>query len=406
MKKTGLLLILFLLIFLAGCWDQNEIEEVGFVLGIALDPEDEENQEREDDHENRFRVTYQIAVPGLLGQEAGSGGGGTGQAYINMVSTGMTNFKNRRNVNARISRHTGLEHLRIIIINEKLARMGLLEHLLDFYVRDHEMRRRTLVMVSEGDAKSILDQEVPLEDLPAMYIEMINENSSEVNQMRSPTDIGQISERSIGKRSYIIQRVLSQGEDIKLTGAAVFMGTDNRMVGWLGEHDLPGYNWIMGEAKNSVIEVEGKEDEGHFVFELDDIHSNTTYQRDGEQDVFDVEIDVDGYFVENWLDNVDFEDEKSLNELEEKITKKIEEQTQQILDKMQKELYTDIFDFKELVKKEDYSYWEQVREEWDGEGNPFSEATVNVTIDVELRHYMLMEGLERRDQTYIPEKER
>ena len=83
------------------------------------------------------------------------------------------------------------EHLQVIIISEDVARSGV-EDILDFFVRDQEMRRRVKLFVTPGQAKSILDVKPRTEDFSAMYLAHIPMNSTKNSRMVHEVDLGEI----------------------------------------------------------------------------------------------------------------------------------------------------------------------------------------------------------------------
>ncbi|WP_096435890.1 Ger(x)C family spore germination protein [Alteribacter populi] len=408
-RTLSLLSFTFLLF---GCWDRTEIEEIGFVMGVAFDPVENEEQmkaqiEQEigeslpnEHHMRLFRASHQIAIPDLLAETGNDGGAGGGQPYHNVVSTNMTNMDAGRRAAAKMSRSFNYEHLKVVVINEELARQGMLVHLIDFYIRDHEMRRRTHVFISADEAKSVLEKPIPLEDVPSLFIERLTENDPRVLQMARNREIGEISERLIGKRSYIIPRITTgkNDGDYVLTGAAVIRGTDNKMIGWLGENDIKGYNWVVGEAENGVLNVkvdrEELGEESYIVFETDEMDTVVDYKRKDGQDTFNIEIKAEGMLVESWLHGVSIDDQETLHLLEAEIEDKIEKQAKDVIEKSQQEFHADVFDFIEQVKYKEYDYWEEIRESWGEQDGPFQQAEVTVNATVKLRHYMLQENLD------------
>lgn len=57
---------------LTGCWDRVEINQRGFVVGVAID-KPETNKSK-----NTYKGTYQMIVPGGLKQNSGSQGSSQG----------------------------------------------------------------------------------------------------------------------------------------------------------------------------------------------------------------------------------------------------------------------------------------------------------------------------------------
>ncbi|MCM3713696.1 Ger(x)C family spore germination protein [Alkalihalobacillus oceani] len=395
-RAISTILILFIL---TGCWDSRDIEELGFVLGIAFDPVKEE--ERHEDHieeelgeaigdseahERFFRKTYQIAVP----QDSQSGE--DIQSHFNLTSIGLTNFKVARNLATRSSRALNSEHLKVLIINEELVRNGMLEHLADFYLRDHEMRRRVLVLISKGEAKANFDVKVPLEKMPALYIREVLENYEKTLQMPKYVEMGDVTSFIINQYSYIIPRIVSGKTDIKVAGAAVFDGQENKMVGWLGEAETEGYNWVVGDAENGVLEV-NYEDKGVFVYESFSAKTSLDFERRGEQNVFTIDVKTEGSFAEKWIEGIDVADIETNIKLQQAVEEKIKAEINQIVEKMQNEYSLDIFRFGMKINRKDPKYWEEIKDRWDGEDGLFKDAIVHTNVSVKVRNYMTEEKL-------------
>jgi Ger(x)C family germination protein len=385
------------LLLLTSCWDRREIEEISFVLALAIDPLEEKELEQYEaqfkketglEAEQLFKTTYQIVIPSTLteGRQLEE------KAFFNISSVGRTNFKILRNIAARRSRRLNFEHLKAIIINEEIARTGALGKMIDLYIRDHEMRRRTLMFVSKGKAENVLEKKLPLEMMPSISIKMIQENYPAHQGMPTPVEIGALGAAVIDDKSYIIPRITSKkGEDLVVAGAGVILGKENKLVGWLGEEDLEGYNYILGEAENAILETRF---EGNlFVYELDNMDTEIYYTRKNSSDHFQIQIKTEGTFAENWLEGVEIGDQATLEELERAIEEEINFVTGKIVKKMQEEFHADIFKLYSAVKKKNYQYWTKIEDQWDGKDGYFSKAAIEIDVKAKIRHYMTKERM-------------
>ncbi|MDV2686041.1 Ger(x)C family spore germination protein [Alkalihalophilus lindianensis] len=382
MKKIMLIFVL-LLMSLTGCWDRAELEEVGFVIGLAFDPNH--------DNPKTFDTTFHVAIPSAFSGGAAEGDSGGNSPFFNITSTGVTNFNMIRDINKRRSRSLNFEHLKVIVINEELARQAFITGVLDLYTRDHEMRRKTHVLVSKGDAKEVYMDKLPLEDMPAISIEMIEDNSPQVLEMIETRDIGTISEKMNANQSYLISGInKEQREDMKISGAALMRSKDNKMITWLSEEDVKGYNWVMGKAENGIVEATAEEGES-FVFEVTSHDTKVHYIREDDENLFNVIIKTEGTFSESWIPGLEIDNAETIKKMEQIISEKIENQATTLINKMQEEWFCDVFYFGSLIKRKEYQYWKQIREDWEGEAGLFKEANVEVDVEVKISHYMTQE---------------
>ncbi|AXF57436.1 Ger(x)C family spore germination protein [Salicibibacter kimchii] len=370
---------------LVGCWDLREIEEMGFVMGVAMDPGED----------NKQRTTYQIAIPEALKVEAE--GSGMQQAYFNVTGSDLTDMQVSRDIATKTSRRANFEHLQVIILNQELVKEGLTNHLLDFFLRDHEMRTRNLVFISLGEAKSVFDTDVDLENMPAMYMPILAERHRPVLQMPREITMGDLASHAIGRRSYLVPLVEEdEANTIKIGGVAIFLGKTNTMIGTLEEEDIEGFNLVVGEAEQGVLEVPF-EDRGVFNFEIMNLNSNISYERKQGEDYFQIHIQTEGLLAEKWIDGIEINNPKTLIHLEEAVEQEMKKKAEEVIQKMQEEYQADVFEFLQYVRVKEYNYWNEINEDWDGDGGPFSEANINVDIEAKIRNYMLNEKLERKD---------
>ncbi|MGO4277101.1 hypothetical protein AB4Z22_45945, partial [Paenibacillus sp. TAF58] len=70
--------LICMLFLLTDCWDRIEIDQRGFVVGVAIDYANASK--------HKFKGTYQIVVPSGLKQssQGQSGSGSSGKAYFNL----------------------------------------------------------------------------------------------------------------------------------------------------------------------------------------------------------------------------------------------------------------------------------------------------------------------------------
>ncbi|KHF41395.1 Ger(x)C family spore germination protein [Halalkalibacter okhensis] len=403
LKFKRVFLMLMCVFLLTGCWDLNEIEEIGFALAVALDPVDDDEEIKETYLQETGRplpkemiqLNYQVVIPGQIEAGGEEAGGQAEGPFFNIRSVAMTIIKANRNFTTRRSRTMNTEHLKVLIINEKLARKGIIKELVDFFARDHEMRRDKIVLISEGNGYEILERKMPLEMMPALSIDMISENESRSHSIPKPMEVGELINNVIDQNSYIIPRIIKTKNEFKMAGAAVFRGPDNLMLGWLGVYDIQGYNWLIGNVENEVLEAFYGPNEIPFAYENDFSDAEIDYQHENGKDVFRITIKAEGFFGEDWITELELNSADTLVKLEKAVEEEIKRQAEKIIEKMQTEFFTDIFGFHDEVRIHNFSYWEKVKENWDGEDGVFRDAEIEIDVKVKIRHHMTQEELQK-----------
>lgn len=103
-----------------------------------------------------------------LDQGEGSGGAGDQNPVWVIQVFGHTIDDAMNNLQQEISDPRYLIHLRVIIISEDVARNNL-NDLNDYLRRNPEVRRRTWLLVSEGEASKFMNINPPLQRVPTLY---------------------------------------------------------------------------------------------------------------------------------------------------------------------------------------------------------------------------------------------
>lgn len=135
----------------------------------------------------------------------------------------------------------------IIFSEELLSHPYILQNTLDVYIRDHEMRRNIRLFVSNKNAEAILKQSAKPENLPAQYIDMLAEHPPKNAQMIEAARIGEVQEKMISNRSFVLPILELTKQGVQMNGAALFRGKDNKCVGNLSGEETLGMNYIIGK---------------------------------------------------------------------------------------------------------------------------------------------------------------
>lgn len=132
------------LIFLSGCWDRLDPENMAFVIAIGVD----------EGPQNDFLFSFAIAVPKLSDMGQSSGGGGNKVVIVHTIE-GSNMASALALSQSFIARRLTLIHSKALIIGEGLARKGVMP-LLSEAVRNREFRRTVNMITVKGKAKDYL----------------------------------------------------------------------------------------------------------------------------------------------------------------------------------------------------------------------------------------------------------
>ncbi|WP_071459633.1 Ger(x)C family spore germination protein [Bacillus massilinigeriensis] len=387
MKKTFLLTFLCSSFLLSGCWSSREIEELGLNVGIALDKGDKvaENmgrvEETPDSSGFLFTNTYQYvnisAVP------SGSKDGGSGQKqYVNISEVGGTNHQIIREVSLREENPIMFQHTKVIVVSGDLLKDTSMRKLLDLFLRDNEMRLSCIVLVTKGSAKEVLNLKDP-SVIPSLRLVGIGDNVYRSTKILKPMTLTRLQGNIYSNNSYLIQNVVSKSGEVRFSGAAVFSGKTNKLIGYLKEEDLTGVTMITGEAKGGIIKVnEGKKGRQR-DFEIKTIKSTITPKVLNGKISFHINIAAQGRLSENW-----FLSHRPINQVltqsEKEIKKSMEQRLTQALKMTQKKYKADVIGLGERLRIKYPRTWEKVKSNWD---STFANVPVTYSVEVNITDY-------------------
>jgi spore germination protein KC len=377
LKKVVAIFLTLNMIFLSGCWDSREINELGLVMAVGIDRQ----------KDGRFyTVTVQVAKPSSAASQGGKSGGGEQPVWLGSAE-GETLFEAIRNIAKSSSRRIMWAHNNIIIIGQSLAEQDITP-VIDFFTMNHELRMKTWVAVAQGDAKPyVLSKtgienisgislaelfryhELPAESIATDMVRLFRDYKSESIQPLVSVLTKQSEEEAKGME-----------KQIQLEGAAVFKGS--KLVGGISPEETRGLAWIRNEMGNAIIVFSATGNERQKIsVELDDTKVKTKAQVIGEIPTIDIEVTAKGDITEmDAPSDLTIEEFKAF--VEKEAEKEIEREIRLGLDKVQKEYKSDVLGFGRAVhianKKEWYS---RIGGKWD---EIYPQVPVNITVSMEL----------------------
>jgi spore germination protein KC len=364
--KLGLfLLILAVIPFLSGCWDSQEIDQRATVMAIGIDLANEEEQKQEDDiaHlKNKFpipnremiKLTAQIAIPGRipLGPEST---GGSQKSVLVLQVVGHTLEDAIINLQQELADQLFLGHLRIIVLNEKVARRGTKEFH-DVLRRDPQIRRTASLVVSKEPAAKYMKISPELERIPSLYMADMVDNLSALGKF-PPSFIGLFWTilSSKGQDPYLPYLALKNGKHIQLNGLAYFKG--DKMVAKTSPLEIGVFMSVLGVTKGgygAFVEVPGTDE----VVLYQTISRKTKIEpslKNGKPHIV-IKIRYEGEIEENDNSRILLTSSKLLREIENEASKDVVKSTKAFIRKTQ-EKNSDIFGFGEHIRAKYPRYW-------------------------------------------------
>lgn len=388
MKKKWVILFLFVALdvyILGGCWDLREINEIGLVTAVGIDKGTEPN---------RYAVTVQIANQSTEGSGGSESGGKSKSEMWIGTEEGDSLFDAARKLSSVSSRRIMWAHNNVVIIGESLAREGIIP-VIDFFTHNPELRMKSAVAVSNGDAKKYIAAKAGMESpsgvsyillesyrsLSAESVEshMLDVSADLKNQYSNPL-ITVIDMKKLPKQSGDGDKSGGGTETVKMTGAAVFKR--DKMVGWLSPEETRGVSWILNETKSTAVAVTDLEyGNKNVTVETHDVKAKiNTKVMNGMPEV-SISVSGRGDIVEE-----DGITSQSINEVKDSVavlvSKKIEDEIKNSLEVIQKKYMVDVLGFAVIVHTQNNKEWEGgLKDKWQ---EIFPQIPVNVSVEINI----------------------
>lgn len=387
--RRSLLLLLSILISLncVGCWDLWELEDRGMVMAIGIDEIDEtqllqsgglENELLGDVSDRAVKVVYQFAIPSGLSGEQSSGG----PTYYNMIATSLNSeILIRGLAGTRSSRRGDLTHLLVMVLGQEAAKKGIYP-ILERYIRDPDVRKQMMMIVTDGDVAKVLEINNQQEPMPAIYITTLMENSNYIQRIPPSISLMEVFRHILEEGVYIIPKITPGKNDLKLAGGGIFHG--DRLVGWLGEMETVIYRWIVNEMTASPIVTASPSSTAHKLVDGYLAERSNTMVRTEIQDgtiKFILKIKTEGSLLERQL-AIELWNDEITAAVRQEMANALAEDIRLLINKAQEEWQLDIFGFGRYIEQYHPQVWKEIKDQWHDTYFPGAQFEIDVDVTI------------------------
>ncbi|MCE5235487.1 MAG: Ger(x)C family spore germination protein [Clostridiaceae bacterium] len=366
-RSLSLVLLLLLCLAMCGCWDYRGLNKLIFVSGIAVD----KNPETGD-----FIVTYEIMnLQGNIKQE--------GLSAKIVESTGRTIAEAVRNANRRVTYKLYFGHSTVLILSEEVAIDGDLEELLDWVLRESEMRETASIVISVGQPAGDLLKLVGLDqNVVANEIDKILAEDSQTASLTYHVEafeaynLLKAEGRSLALP--VFHEAYNDGDMVaESNGVAVFK--DTVMLGTLSPLESRMLLFMLNDIKGGLLICDIPEEKKHFSLLISESKTRLTYE-EGEdgQLIFRVKIKMEARLSQtdtykNMLDAA------TIERYERYATGQLKADLETLVQRVQQEYDSDIFGLGNHIFDTNNRLWKKISGDWD---TLFQNARVIVEPDI------------------------
>ncbi|QOS76825.1 Ger(x)C family spore germination protein [Paenibacillus sp. JNUCC31] len=361
-----ILSVAVLLPLLTGCWDRQELNELGIMLGLGVDKDGE-----------MIKVTAQVVVPNEVSSKSG---GGKGTPVTQYQASAPTLFEAMQKLTQSSPRRIFMAHIRVMVIGEEYARKAGIYDVTEALMREPTVRPDYYVMVARNTtAAKVLDVLTPLENLPAEKLFNSLDVSSKIWSPTTTVTGDQLMEYMIAPG---IQPVITGVEivgpqeksgskdnistihspaSLKSTGLSVFK--KDKLIGWLTEDESKGYNYIRNNVKSTIGHLPCRKG-GNVTFKT--LRSTTKRKAKVVAGHPVISIKIKNVSSIGAVEcGIKIGSMDVIKELERDSEERLVDLMQESIKSVQRKFHVDIFGFGQEVYHADPTFFKKVEKDWD-----------------------------------------
>lgn len=369
-KSVFMLLILFLLLNITGCWDARDIEQLSFPYAAAYDVH--QGSSPTSDPREKQVVDVTVLNPNLSPKAME-------KASIETVPASLVGYaRDKRAYSIPENYFPALNQ--VLIFGEDIARQGMMNYT-DSLLRVPGIAVAMNIAVAEGRGEDIL--KTPSQDYETMGLQLraMLRDSQGKGFIPSST-MHQFAVREVPGKNPVVPLIKrTDGNKIIFTGCAIFK--KDRMIYKLNDKETRSLVLLSGiKSSGSLpffLEVEGKNGDRGVVQVKNSRKVKVT--RQGDHYDFLIKVHLDGNLVEHIPDTTKI-DEVKLRGIEKVVARDIQQDCEQLLGKIQKDIGVDCID----INKYAIAKWRTELKDIIDREDFMQHVTIRCRVDVKIRN--------------------
>lgn len=380
MNKFKYLILLIIPLFLSGCYNYQELNELAITTAVSIDY---------DKDSDNFKIIAQVINP-VKEQDAKSS---NEPSFINYKSEGKSLREAVRLVLLDSPKKLYGSQIQIVVLSENVIGEKLPD-VIDFFIREPELRSEfKLIIARDNKALEGITIQTLLDDLSSSNILDSLEKQAEEFGIATVVSLNDLTNMYLNPYLEIVlpsmnvEGDLNKGSEkdnlsstdsvtsIRINTTGVFK--DNKFLGYLTEEESRVLNLIRGDIKNTIINMDIED--GFIVFEPNNIETKVEATPKDNT----VKITISGLAkVKEITGMADLNSPEEVKKLQEKFNKLTEEMVNSSFESIREKYNTDVFKFRDIYYKTDYKYFKENQDNW--YEDVFPNLKLEVKSDVEL----------------------
>ena len=324
MKK--ILFILLITLFLGGCYDYQELNDLAIISGIAID------------YENDYEVTFEVLDSQKEEDE---------KAFY-IKANGNTISEAFANASLKIHKEAYFAHIKVILFSEEIAESHM-QDVTDYILREPNIRNIFYpLIVLDSKASLVLENENESSPVTSEALEKALNNNRSTPNVAINMDFETLMNNFVAKEKDAYLNTIKKDEDsFILSGMALFKGY--QMVGKLNEKETSLFNLLKNTSDNTYIKIScpSKEDKDITI----DLYHNRDTDISMEEENIVINSSLKGSIIEDNCET-DFRTSSSYEELSRTFSEEIKKEINNLVRKI-KNLQSDVLEVQNIYYKKE-----------------------------------------------------
>lgn len=351
-----LLILIFTVVFLTGCWDRQEVNDLALVTAAGFDKK----------ADNTIELTVLVFIPkgGGNQQTMESSSVGGSQTLVRSAG-GITIADAMAKLQEKLPRQIFWGHTDVFIFDEDLAKEGISNHV-DFIMRHPQLRERGQIFVSKQKTKEILSLLPPLERDLSEVLRELSQHKLGMNVTTKILAQMLISDSGDCALPWISILPPEKAKDQKqtiayITGTAIFK--KDKMVGLIDDSVTRGVLWLRNEIRLAIITIKPPDTKGYISVNLLQAESTLIPKIENGKWKIILKTESNSDIVQNTT-NLDVTDPAVVKLLEHQLEQMTEKRINLAREHVQKDMKVDIFGFAEAFHRKYPDVWNKEKDRW------------------------------------------
>lgn len=378
MKK--IILLILPLIFLTGCQNYRELNELAIATAIEVDKID-----------NEFHLLVQVANP----KNQNDASSANQPQFVTYEASAQTLQQAFRNIVQESSRKIYGMHIQLLVITENIAKEDL-QSMLDFFFRNVEIRKEFYVIVdtSKSDDK-LLKVLTPVTNLSSQSIMDTLETNNRFLGISNLVTFNDLMDSYLDDNKELVLPTIymtgnyEEGKNEEIlketdTETKIFLGNmaifkDEKLLGYLTKEESLTINILKNEINDALITHECAKDK-YTTSEI--TLDKTDIKIDLKKLKITVTIKGTGILAEYGCEG-NLTKENEIKKINKELNNYIEKIVKESINKINTNYNSDIYNFKDMIYKQNPKYYNKIKDNYYEE--VFNKLTYEIKSQIELQ---------------------